>query len=827
MSGSTRTTTRRHGHRRSTGLPAGSRSFVGWIELTKGSGRTAYRSACERDALIRLELDPGVASIERNDLSDLERIDFRAGSLAPNRLFTLPDGATYTPDLRVRMRDGRLVFIEVGPQSAKLAPLTAQRLEAARVEVTSMGAELVVLTERATRGRGMENARRLIGHLRPISQAPLLVKDAAALLCSAAEPLSVAEAVARLAQAHAQTAEVGLEEAVWCAIARAAQRGDLLFDLDESEINASSRFAIAPSLATLRSWFERVIAAQHEGPVDYNSVRSSLAASMVRTVELEMSEKDRREYQLRLAIVRDRQANPQLTWAQLAERHGVTPRRARYFWNESEQYGEAELRPHQRKCTGARAPDELLQLVDKLWRGSRKLGLTAILQHPELRARMKELDARISYHQLWRYTRQLDRDPVARAQREGKRIPPPQASGPVDPFKKIEVPLQAIQVDAARADIIVLSRDGRSVLERPWILWAIDVATRCVWSWSVCEDTPSEIDYLRLMRKGFLPKDELVREHGAQNAYPVLGIPQLILADRGWQFAAMRSRERLAEIGVIVEHAAAYRPDMKGTVERLIRTINERWIHRLPGTTLSSIKQRGGHDSVAEARRYGLTLDRFDRLLALAVVDGYAHEFHSSLRSTPLERWAKLCDRYGPPRRWPQDPASRLQLALFALKDGGTRTRDQRGYFFQNLLYRPAAQDAPALGRVLYDPDDMRSIAILDAESGAYSCEATARDLDLAVAISERELKCAARSASSSATGTEALADLVERVETKDLSRRQATRLEKAMRAARERRQGAAETASAVASAHVEAQELVAVPDLELAASPDFEEHVA
>lgn len=343
----------------------------------------------------------------------------------------------------------------------------------------------------------------------------------------------------------------------------------------------------------------------------------------------------------------------------------------------------------------------------------------------------------------------------------------------------------------------------------------------------MCEDTPSEIDYLRLVRKGFLPKDDLVRECGAQNAYPVLGIPQLILADRGWQFAAMRSRERLAEIGVIVEHAAPYRPDMKGTVERLIRTINERWIHRLPGTTLSSIRQRGGHDSVAEARRHGLTLDRFERLLALAVIDGYAQEFHSSLRSTPLERWTKLCERYGPPRLWPQDPASRLQLALFALKDGGTRTRDQRGYFFQNLLYRPAAQDAPALARVLYDPDDMRSVAILDAASGVYSCEATARDLDLAVAISERELKCAVRSAGGSTTGTDALADLVERVETRDLSRRQATRLEKAVRAARERRQGAAETAATAANAHPETRERVAVPDLDLAASPDFEEHVA
>ncbi len=694
------------------------------------------------------------------------------------------------------------------------------------MEVTKIGAELIVLTERAIRGRGVENARRLIGRLRPISQASPLAEEAAALLRCAAEPLSVAETVRRLAEKYPEVSEVGLEEATWCAVAKATQRGDLLFDLEEVELDASSRFAIGPSATTLRSWFERVLAGQHDGAIDYEPVRSPLATPMVRTVELELSEEDRREYQLRLAIVRDRQSNPHLTWAQLAERHDVTPRKARYFWNEWEDHGEAELRPHQRKCTGIRAPDELLQLVEKLWRSSRKLGLKAILQHPELRARMKELGVRLSYDQLWRYTRQLRRDPLARAQRDGKRIAPPPAFGAVDPLKKVEVPLQVIQVDAARADLILLSRDGRSVLERPWILWAIDVATRCVWSWAVCEDTPSEIDYLKLMRRGFLPKDELIRGCGAQNRYPVLGIPQLVLADRGWQFAALRSRERLAEIGVIVEHAAPYRPDMKGIVERLIRTINERWIHRLPGTSLSSVQHRGGYDAVAEAKRYGLTLDRFERLLALAVIDGYAQEFHSSLKSTPLERWTKLCERYGPPRTWPQDPASRLQLALFALKDGGTRTRDQRGYFFQNLAYRPAAPDAPALARVLYDPEDMRSIAILDAASGVYTCEATARDIDLAVAISERELKLAAKSVGGSTSGTDALADLVEQVEKKDLSRRQATRLEKAVRAARERRQAPSENSAPPAGPDA-GQSPVAVPELELQAAPDFEDDAA
>lgn len=59
--------------RRPTGLPAGTRSVVGWIDLVR-AGRRPYRSSVERDGLIRLDLDHGVASMERNDLSELRRL---------------------------------------------------------------------------------------------------------------------------------------------------------------------------------------------------------------------------------------------------------------------------------------------------------------------------------------------------------------------------------------------------------------------------------------------------------------------------------------------------------------------------------------------------------------------------------------------------------------------------------------------------------------------------------------------------------------------------------------------------------------------------------
>jgi transposase InsO family protein len=796
---------------------------VGWIDLER-AGRRPYRSGVERDGFIRLDLDHGVASIERNDLSDLERIELKLAGVPANRVFSLPDGSTYTPDLRVQLRDGRLVYVELGPHAEKTEPIAAARLELARVEILKIGALFVVLTDRIVRGRALENARRLHGWGHPIARAGALTDAASALLLACPGRLSIAHATAQLLAEHPDAIEDVAEEAVRAALSAAARRGELLFDLDATELDASATFGIGPEAADLPSWFERLVAGQLDVELpQYESPRAALATPMVRTLQLDLSEEDKRDYQLRLDIVRDRRANPMLTWAELAARHGVSTRRARYWVNEADDYGEAELRPGQRKCTGPRTHEELLETAAKLWRDPRKLGLKAILQSAEMRARSKELGARLSYDQLWRYSQLLKQDAVAVASRKGKRTPTPPAFGSVDPLRKPTVPLQVVQVDAARADVFLLSRNGKHVLERPWILYAVDVASRCLWSWSLCEETPSEADYLRLIQRGIQPKDEVVRVCGATNAYPISGVPQLILADRGWQFAALRSRERLADIGVVVEHAAPYRPDMKGVVERLIGTINQRFIHRLHGTSLSNIAQRGGYDAVAAAKKNGLTIDRFEQLLGQAIIDGYSQEVHSALKATPVEEWTRRTEKYGRPRPWPSDPGSKLRLALLALMDGGSRKRDQRGYFFQNLVYRPSSKDAPKDAWVLYDPEDMRAISILDAQTGEYVCEAIAIDLDPSVAVSEKELATTAKSIAKPTSGTKTLTDLVAAADG-PLTKREATRIEKAVRAARERRSEPEGAAAADETTDSIEGEVTAAPEITLEAMPDFKD---
>lgn len=830
-SATARTNTRLYGsrRRRPSGLPVATRSYVGWITDPKAGGAIPFRSEIERGWLTHLFFDPAVASIARNDLSEMERLEWRLGS-APraNRVFVLPDSGlghpAYTPDLRVELRDGRVIYAEVGAHETKTDDDAAQRLQSAAVEAVKEGAGFLVLTDRLARGVLLENRMRLFGFLHPVAldiEAATLARE---LLRTSDERLSVVDAVPRVrARLGREVPDDVVEQAVCIVIAEAHRSGVLLCDLEEVRWDLVTKVSIAQGDEPIGpSLVEDLLAGQRTAPpqAEYRSRRAGLAVAQhveVPAVSQDLSEEDRALFAARLALVRDREAHPSDTWVTIATRHRFSESAARYWWGEYVYGGEADLRPRSRKSAGLRvflrestgaingatprrvAPIEVtarvIETVTKLYRHSRSQNVRQILEHPELRATLREFGVDLSYDSLAGFVRRFLRDDeqLDAHRRGAKRLPPRPTSGPVYRHPKPERLLQVVETDAARADIHLLASDGVSVVERLWILYAVDVASRCLWAWRYCLSDPTEVDYLQLIHRGIQPKDDVAAACGAQTPYPVHGIPELVLADRGWIFAAQRSRERLQHHGVVVMHAAPHMPQMKPHIERVIGTMNTRLLHRLPGTTKENPLKKGGRDAIAEAERYGLTVETFTRLMDRAIIDGLGNALHSTLGCAPLERWEKLERKHGHPRRWPSDPASELLLELLPLKDGGTRMRGHGGYEFANVLYRPEAADAPRLARVLYDPDDVRCVALLHAEGaheGEYSCEAIARNLDLRVAISEAELgrifAVSPESRRRARLADETLTDIVEQVEAgKSLARRQATRFEKALRGAR------------------------------------------
>jgi hypothetical protein len=111
-----------------------------------------YRSAVERDALGVLGLDHAVVKIERADYSETERLTLDVAEKPAALAFELPDLGSYTPDLRLVLDDGSVVYVEVGYHAEKVEhPETFARLQAAAVEAAATGAGFLILTERTLR----------------------------------------------------------------------------------------------------------------------------------------------------------------------------------------------------------------------------------------------------------------------------------------------------------------------------------------------------------------------------------------------------------------------------------------------------------------------------------------------------------------------------------------------------------------------------------------------------------------------------------------------------------------------------------------------------
>lgn len=588
------------------------------------------------------------------------------------------------------------------------------------------------------------NRQKLLPYLLPIDADPTWRERTKAVLIAATTRLCESEVSILLERDFGPLPVNRVSEAYWTVIAEAEASGRLLFDHDVV-LSSTTPLAIATDNALPGPSFVRdLITGQHTPAPIYRSPRHTTAVVAV-PGSTAATDSIQAEYQLRVALVRAKQTSPDLTWAQLAARFHVTPRKARYFWKEFEEGGEAELRPGQRKCTGLRVEPELRETIDKLWKHSRTFSVRSVYEHPELRRRMREVSAaggrgQLTYWQLARYVRDvLKSDKTVAAMHVGKkRLPSPDASGLVDELKQVGQPLKVVQVDHTAVDTLLVDSRGESLVRRCYVMYAIDITTRCLWAWRVSLSEPTEYDYLQLVQMGIRPKDDLVAALGTA-PYPVHGVPELLVADRGWIYASQNSRARVNAVGITLTHAAPYRPEMKGIVERFIGTINTRFMHRLPGTTKSNPAARGGRDAEREALKHGITVDRFERYLSQAIIDGYSHELHTAIGATPIEQWLRQVGKHGAPRQWPGDEASQLKLKLLGMLDTGqVRTRSSTGYEFDNLTYRPERTDAPRKARIYIDPDDMRSISLVHTEGqmlGCYAGDATVRDLPLDAAI--------------------------------------------------------------------------------------------
>ena len=194
-------------------------------------------------------------------------------------------------------------------------------------------------------------------------------------------------------------------------------------------------------------------------------------------------------------------------------------------------------------------------------------------------------------------------------------------------FNDAQRPLDIMQIDHTKLDIIVVDEQERLPVGRPWITLAIDVYSRMVLGFAISLDPPGAISTGLCISHAALPKQTWLEERGVTGQWPCSGFPRRIHLDNAKEFHGEMLRRACDQYGIQLKYRPVAQPHMGGHIERLLGTLM-RALHELPGATFSHPRQRGKYDSDATAT---MTLRELECWLTEYIVSVYHMKIHRGI----------------------------------------------------------------------------------------------------------------------------------------------------------------------------------------------------
>ena len=261
---------------------------------------------------------------------------------------------------------------------------------------------------------------------------------------------------------------------------------------------------------------------------------------------------------------------------------------------------------------------------------------------------------------------------------------------------------------------MLVDREHRQSIGRPWLTLAIDVASRAVIGFSVSLENPSALSVSLVLSHAVLPKTSWLVDRELQTLdWPMAGLPRLIHVDNAKEFHSQALVRGCQEYSIAIEHRPRRQPHLGGHVERLVGTMMGA-VHLLPGTTFSNVSEKGSYDSESRA---ALTLPELERWLALQIAGVYHLTVHSALGKTPLEAWREGVAKRKQPLRYP--PSAETFFLDFLPAESRIVQRD--GIHFHQIRYWDNVL-SPWAGRlkkplwVKYDPRNLSRVYVRDPD---------------------------------------------------------------------------------------------------------------
>lgn len=196
-------------------------------------------------------------------------------------------------------------------------------------------------------------------------------------------------------------------------------------------------------------------------------------------------------------------------------------------------------------------------------------------------------------------------------------------------------PMERVEIDHFLLDVhLVCPNTGRH-LGRPWVTVAVDHYSGVVVGYHLSFAPPSTASVLAVLRQMILPKT-WAGPASQLNPWLAYGIPDCIVVDNGLDLLSKGFQDACIALNIELIYAPPRTPWYKGTIERFGRTMNTRFVHWLPGTTLGKQMKETGYDAKNSAL---LSFDVFEALLRQYITQIHNRTPRRTKEGMPDGRW--------------------------------------------------------------------------------------------------------------------------------------------------------------------------------------------
>jgi len=275
-------------------------------------------------------------------------------------------------------------------------------------------------------------------------------------------------------------------------------------------------------------------------------------------------------------------------------------------------------------------------------------------------------------------------------------------------------PLERVECDDTKTDLLVIDPNTSLALGRPWIMVLIDVYTKMILGYYLSFYPPSHVTVMMAMKHAIRPKTYVKEKYpDIINTWDTYGLIEVLVVDNAKHWYGKGLEDACYQMGTDMQYAPVRIPWYKGAIERVLKTIHDGLIHKMPGTTFSNIFDKGDYDPEKHAV---IWLNLLDEILHKWIIDVNAQSIHNGIHDIPARRWENSIVKY-PPALPPAHTNLDIILGKIAYrKISGTVIH------FQNLEYSDSIlatirtnQDKEGRVKIKYDPTDLGMIYVYDA----------------------------------------------------------------------------------------------------------------